>query len=66
MRWITRWWLLPWPRRPERKAAIHRAEEATRESRRKAEQARRITRDLKRMNEDNVARTIADGLMREQ
>ena len=57
-------WLLPWPSRSERKAAIRRAEEGTAESRRKAQQARKVSDDLHNILERNhFAQILMEGLM---
>lgn len=63
MKWTPKW-LLPWPSRTERKASICRAEAETAESRRKVQQSRQVSEDLRRiLARNHFAQTILEGLM---
>lgn len=66
MKWALKW-LLPWPSRAERKASIYRAEAETAESRRKVQQSRQVSDDLRGILERNhFAQIIMEGLMDQQ
>lgn len=45
--------LTPWPSRRQRRAAVEAAQELARESAERAEHARQLERDLRRMAADN-------------
>lgn len=60
-----RWHLFPWPTRAERRRRIETARAGAQASRRDADKAARIERDLKRIVEENhFAASIAEQIIR--
>ena len=60
-----RWRLFPWPSRAERKDRIARARAGAKASRREADKAAHIERDLRRIVEENhFAASIAQQIIR--
>lgn len=67
--WQKRWWKdkwRPYPRRHERKELVRRAQAQADDSRRRAEEAARIARELRRSSGDAVAESIIEGLRRDR
>lgn len=62
-RWWRRKWM-PWPARHERKERVRSAQEEADESRRKAESAHRVARELRQSSGDAIAQVIIDGLQK--